>query len=148
MIMYSLCSAGPMEAKWFLGVMADGPLLQSKFVPCTVQQNMIWTIRSVWSNMGIFKWVFCYVIALPCSCQPVMFKKLMRPFKWGTAWSSISRGIKNTSSQTFGYPSLLNKVVYFLQLLTLTCCNFDAPWDKTSCSASYERSYEMVKYIW
>ena len=37
-----------------------------------------------------------------------MFFPLMRPLKWGTALSSISRGIRNTSSQTFDHPSLLN----------------------------------------
>ena len=37
----------------------------------------------------------------------------MRRFKWGTAWSSISMGIRNTFSQTFGYPSLLNNVGLF-----------------------------------
>ena len=65
----------------------------------------------------------------------------MRRFKWSTAWSSISRDIRNTSSQTFGHPSLLNKLGLFLVLLNLTCCNSDAPWDKTLCSTSFERSY-------
>ena len=46
-------------------------------------------------------------------CWPDMYEALMRPFKWGTTWSSISRDIRNTSSQTFGYPSLLNKVGLF-----------------------------------
>ena len=49
-------------------------------------------------------------------CLKNMFLPLMRPFKWLTASGSISRGIRNTSSQTFGYPSLLNKVGLF--------CNF------------------------
>ena len=46
-------------------------------------------------------------------CWPDMYEALMRPFKWGTTWSSISRDIRNTSSQTFGYSSLLNKVGLF-----------------------------------
>ena len=62
---------------------------------------------------GVFKWVFFYVKVLPRSCLPDIFFSLMRPLKWGTAWSSISRGIGNTSSQTFDYPSLLNKVGLF-----------------------------------
>ena len=61
----------------------------------------------------LFKLVFGYVKVLPCSCLPVVSWPLIRPFKWGTAWSSISRDIRNTSSQTFGYPSLLNKVGLF-----------------------------------
>ena len=28
---------------------------------------------SVWSKMGIFKWIFCYEKVLPRSCQPDMF---------------------------------------------------------------------------
>ena len=44
------------------------------------------------------------------------FYILSRAFKRGTAWCFISRDNKNTSSQTFGYPSLLNKIGLF--------CNF------------------------
>ena len=65
----------------------------------------------------LFKWVFGYVKVLPHSCQPDMFWPLMRPFKWGTAWSFISKDIRNTSSQIFGYPSLLHKVDLFWYFL-------------------------------
>ena len=58
---------------------------------------------SVWSKMGIFKWVFCYVIVLPCSYQADMFSQLIRPFKWGTAWSSTSMAIGITASQSHDY---------------------------------------------
>ena len=55
------------------------------------------------------------------------------------------KGHRDTRSQTFCYPSLLNKEGPFLVLLTLTCCNSYAPWGKTSCSTSLERSHKMVK---
>ena len=53
------------------------------------------------------------VKVLPRSCQPDSLSQLMRPLKWGTAWSSIIRDIRNKSSQTFSYSSLLYKVDIF-----------------------------------
>ena len=60
--------------------------------------------------------IFYYIKVQTRSCLPDMFLPLIGPFKWGIAWSSISRGIGYTSSQTFDHPSLLNKVGLF--------CNF------------------------
>ena len=61
----------------------------------------------------LFKWVFCYVKVLPHSCLPDIFLPLIRPFKWCTAWSFISKDIRNTSSRIFGYLGLPNKVGLF-----------------------------------
>ena len=84
----------------------------------------IYTVLSEWNWIKLIlctKWpkftmLFYYIEMQTRSCLPDMFLPLMRPFKWGTFWSSISRGIRNKSSQPFGYPSLLNKVGLF--------CNF------------------------
>ena len=47
----------------------------------------------------LFKWFFDYVKVLPYTCLPDMFWQLIRPFKWGTAWSSISRSIRINTNQ-------------------------------------------------
>ena len=64
-------------------------------------------------KLVLFKWVFGYVKVLPHSYQPGMFWPLMRPFEWGTAWSSTLRGIRITTSQSQKYqkmPTLLSKL--------------------------------------
>ena len=38
---------------------------------------------------------------------------VLKGLKWGTVWTFISRGIRNTKSQTFGFPDLLNKTGLF-----------------------------------
>ena len=57
--------------------------------------------------------LFYYIKVPTCSCLTDIYFPLMRSLKWGTAWSFISRGIGNASSQTFDHPSLLNKVGLF-----------------------------------
>ena len=44
--------------------------------------------------------VFCHVKVLSRSCLPIIFYQWMRPFKWGTEWSFISRGIRIITSQS------------------------------------------------
>ena len=53
---------------------------------------------------------------LSCRFLTDISKTLLRAFKQGTAGCFISRDIRSTSGQTFGYPTLLNKVGLF--------CNF------------------------
>ena len=61
----------------------------------------------------LFRWVLGYVKVLPHSCLPDMFSPLMIPLKWGTAWSSNSRGIRIATSQSQKCqkrPTLLSKL--------------------------------------
>ena len=88
-------------------------LANFKLQPCSfeIEQTPLYEVKWV-----LFRWLFGYIKILPSCCQSDMFEPLIRPFKWSTAWSSISKDIRNTSSQTFGYPTLLDKVGLF--------CNF------------------------
>ena len=44
--------------------------------------------------------LFYYIEMPTCSCLSDMFLLFMRPFKWGSAWSFISRGIRIITSQS------------------------------------------------
>ena len=44
---------------------------------------------------------------------PYVSLPLLRALKWGTVWTFISRDIRYTKSQTFGFPDLLNKTGLF-----------------------------------
>ena len=66
----------------------------------------------------VFNLAWWILFMLPHSCWSDKFETLTRPFKWGTAWSvtyfmNDPKDIRNTSSQIFGYSSLLNNVSHF-----------------------------------
>ena len=48
-------------------------------------------------------------------CRPLCYMSLplMRALNWGIVWTFMSRGIRNTKSQTFGFLDLLNKTGLF-----------------------------------
>ena len=66
---------------------------------------------------------------------------LLRALKWGTVWTFISRGIRNTKSQTFGFPDLLNKICLF--------CNFGqlAVWIQWSKVTHLNLSFMVKTYL-
>ena len=70
-------------------------------------------------------------LSLPFSSLPYL-----RALKWGTIWPYTSRGIKNTSSQSWKF----NFYLVNLDFSTLTCCIFDTLWGIGSYSTSFESS--------
>ena len=112
---------------------------------CTVSEDEYWPIGPVWSKWVLFIKVFCYVKALPCSYPPDMFEALMRPFKWGTAWSFISRGIRIITSQS---QNCQKSVLLLSKFKSLTFGISGAHWWKDSCSTSFLSSHWLIKHIW
>ena len=92
-------------------------LLKSLSFRSTAMSEWNWIKLILCTKRPKFTMLFYYIEMPTRSCLPDMFLPLMRPFKWGTAWSSISRGIRNTSSQTFDHTSLLNKIGLFCNFL-------------------------------
>ena len=87
--------------------------LDAKINQNTVLCKSLDMLCSVWSKMDTIQTSFVYTKVLPRSCLSGIFWSLIRPFKWGTAWSSISRGIKNICSQSQQFqkrPTLLSKL--------------------------------------
>ena len=64
----------------------------------TVLSEWNWIKLILCTKQPKFTMLFYYIEMPTRSCLPDMFLPLMRPFKWGTAWSSISRGIRITTS--------------------------------------------------
>ena len=75
--------------------------------------NSMWYNFQGWSKMSTLQMKFLQFKTTPILLPTRHILPFMRPFKWGTARSFISRGIRSTNSQTFCYPSLLNKVGLF-----------------------------------
>ena len=98
---------------WKVFLMAKIHLVDKSVLAFLYSKIALRILAVLYIKWGVFNWLFCYVKVMPRSCLPDIFFPIMRPLKWGTAWSSISRGIGNTSSQTFDHPSLLNKVGLF-----------------------------------
>ena len=70
-------------------------------------------ICSVWSKIGTFQ---RSLVHMKSPSIIYMSLPLLRALRWGTVWTFISRGIRNTKSQTFSFLDLLNKTGLF--------CNF------------------------
>jgi len=64
---------------------------------CTVLSEWNWIKPILCTKRPNCTLLFYNIKVQTCSCLPEMFLRLMRPFKWGTAWSFILRGIKITS---------------------------------------------------
>ena len=102
------------------------------------------TVPTIWestrpvlfSKMPFFKtsWQILEMpleLSLPFSSLPYL-----RALKWGTIWPYTSRGIKNTSSQSWKF----NFYLVNLDFSDLTCCVFDTLWGIGSYSTSFESS--------
>ena len=57
----------------------------------------------------LFKVVLCSVKVLPSPGLDESSRQLLRPFKWGTVWLFISRGIKTDTTWRFRLSTLPNK---------------------------------------
>ena len=110
----------------------------------TPSELTLHTVPTIWestrpvlcSKLPFFKTSW-QILEMPLELSPP-FSSLpyLRALKWGTIWPYTSRGIKNTSSQSWKF----NFYLVNLDFSDLTCCIFDTPWGIGSSSTSFESS--------
>ena len=65
---------------------------------------------------------------------------LLRAFQWGAVKPYNSRGIKNSTCQSWKFKFIVTQVD--LDVSTLTCCIFDTPWGAGVYGISLESSWK------
>ena len=82
--------------------------LKSYYQYYTAESKTNRSLGSVWSKISTFHIGLVFRKVIPRPHLVYSFKPLLRPFKWGTLWCFISRGVKTARSKSLDLCTLLN----------------------------------------
>jgi len=128
---------------WHLSILVIfSPSLKPKpkTIRYTVRQEIIRTNRSVWSKMGVFRWVFGYLKALLLLTRYVL--GINKTLKMRYCTKFYLKGHQNYNKSESKVPKKA-QILYEVNLDSqkFDCLYFWFPWDRSSYSTSFERSH-------